>query len=187
MIILASASPRRQELLRRIGLDFMIIPADIDESSSFSKPSQIVCDICLRKAQYVAESAKTDDIIISADTLVFIDGICLGKPESLDDARRMLKTLSGRTHKVYTGVTVLRNNFKDTRFVVTKVQFKTLCDEEIDGYIKTGEPMDKAGAYGLQGLGALFIEGIEGDYYNAIGLPVRTLYEMLKKFGVSLF
>ena len=154
---------------------------------AFPEPSQIVCDICLRKARFVAENTKTDDIIISADTLVFINGTCLGKPESEDEAERMLKTLSGRIHEVYTGVTVLTNSIPDTRFVVTKVHFKTLSEEEIDGYVKTGEPMDKAGAYGLQGLGALLIEGIEGDYYNAIGLPIRTLYEMLKKVGVSLF
>ncbi|MCX7614149.1 MAG: Maf family protein [Clostridiales bacterium] len=187
MIILASASPRRHELLRRLGLDFTVIPADINETSHFSKPSEIVCDICLRKALFVAENTKDDDIIISADTLVFIDGTCLGKPENEEDAKQKLKMLSGRHHEVYTGVTVLKNNIADTRYIVTKVHFKNLSDREITGYVKTGEPMDKAGAYGLQGMGALLIEGIEGDYFNAVGLPLKTLNEMLNKVGIFLF
>jgi len=185
-ILLASRSPRRQELLSRVGLKFDVVPADIDESSGFSDPSEIVCDLSLRKASFVAGKAKSDDIVISADTLVALEGQCLGKPEDAADAARMLRMLSGKSHEVYTGMTVMQNGRADTRFEMTRVRFKALSDGEIEGYLSTGEPMDKAGAYGIQGYGAFFVEGIEGDYLNVMGLPLKTLYEMLKKFGVSL-
>ncbi|MDP4110105.1 MAG: Maf family protein [Bacillota bacterium] len=184
-IILASASPRRRELLEKIGLKFDIIPADIEETTDFTEPDRVVCDLCLKKAMYISQRYK-NDIIISADTIVYFGGACLGKPESEEQAALMLRSLSGKTHKVYTGVTVLKGDIKDTRYEVTKVRFRDMSDSEISSYIRTGEPMDKAGSYGIQGFGMLFIEGIEGDYQNVMGLPVKTLYDMLKKVGVFL-
>lgn len=181
MIILASASPRRKELLRLIVDDFEIIPADIDETVSG--------DIELEKIpQYLAENkalhihrSHFDDIVIGCDTGVFIDGVMLGKPSSQEDAFNMLKTLSGRTHKVITGCALFCRDKKIVFSSETKVSFFELTDSEIAEYIKTGEPMDKAGAYGIQGKGSLLIEKIEGDYFNVVGLPVSQLSRELRK------
>ncbi len=180
-IILASKSPRRKELLSLMGLDFKIITEDIDETMDSSLPVEDeVARLSLEKAKAVR--VCDTDIVISADTVVVFDGSVMGKPKSTDEARRMLKSLSGNTHKVLTGVTVKRAKSCITKTVSTLVTFRQLDSEEIEAYIKSGEPMDKAGAYGIQGAAAVFVSRIEGDYFNIVGLPVCTLYEMLKQF-----
>jgi len=185
-IILASASPRRRELLNMIGIgSFKVIPDNSDEIISPGlSPEQLVCEIALNKAKNVSHSVCSDDIIIAADTLVFLDGRPLGKPGSPGDAAVMLRDLSGRRHTVYTGLALLRNGVHATCAEVTDVYFRVLSEDEIIEYVNTGEPMDKAGAYGAQGRGAVFIERLEGDFFNVMGLPLCRLSVMLKDFGV---
>ena len=187
-IVLASASPRRQALLRQIGLtDFRIIVTETDESWDPSlSPEEIVSTICRRKAKAALEMAEEGDIIITADTMVFLDDERLGKPHSEEDAYTMLSHLSGRENTVWTGVTVARGERMETEAEGTRVQFRPLTDSEIRSYITTGEPMDKAGSYGIQGIGALLVEGIHGDYFNVMGLPLLRLSRMLRRFGVEL-
>jgi len=187
-IVLASASPRRQALLRQIGLtDFRIIVTETDESWDPSlSPEEIVSTICRRKAKAALEMAEEGDIIITADTMVFLDDERLGKPHSEEDAYTMLSHLSGRENTVWTGVTVARGERMETEAEGTRVQFRPLTDSEIRSYIATGEPMDKAGSYGIQGIGALLVEGIHGDYFNVMGLPLLRLSRMLRRFGVEL-
>ena len=182
--ILASASPRRKELLGRMGLDFEVIVSEGDENSV---PTDIpvnlyVQELAMLKASATAKQAEKDGIIIAADTVVTLDGKVLGKPADVGSAFDMLKTLSAREHEVYTGVCVMRKRDAKTvcKAVCTSVRFKELTDEKIRAYISTGEPMDKAGAYGIQGLGAMLIEGISGDYFNVVGLPVATLADILE-------
>ena len=186
-IILASQSPRRRELLRQMGItDFEIRPAVgaelIDPALT---PIQIVEMLSRQKAEEVAASAGAEDIVIAADTVVSVDGRVLGKPRTEKDAFRMLSSLSGRSHTVYTGVTVRRGNEASTHYEATKVQFRKLTEHEISCYIATGEPMDKAGAYGIQGFGGMLVSGIEGDYSNVVGLPVCLLGQMLLPFGID--
>ena len=185
-IVLASESPRRYELLKMIGIEnFAVIPAEVEETaSSGMTPEQTVCDIALRKAKSVSRSCGPDDIIIAADTLVYLDGRPLAKPCDEADAASMLRALSGRRHTVYTGVVLLRGNDNAMGAEKTEVFFRELQDSEIIAYISTGEPMDKAGAYGAQGRGAVFIERLEGDFFNVMGLPICKLSTMLKDFGV---
>lgn len=185
-IILASQSPRRRELLERMGLSgFRTISPDIDEDLGGDlAPSELVSRLSALKAQAVGERAGADALIIAADTVVAVDGAVLGKPADELEAFKMLSTLSGGRHQVYTGVTVLRGSGQETCCEVTDVSFRELSEGEIEDYIRTGEPMDKAGAYGIQGYGALFIEGIRGDYYNVMGLPVCRLGGMLERLGV---
>ena len=188
-IILASQSPRRRQLLGQLGLeDFTILVPDVDESYDPAlSPEEIVSSICRRKARAARDMADDGEaIIIAADTMVFLDGLRLGKPHSREEVRAMLRSLSGREHQVCTGVTVCRGDRADTRCESTAVHFRPLTDREIESYIDTGEPMDKAGAYGIQGLGALFVEGIRGDYCNVMGLPLFLLGRMLSDFGVDL-
>ncbi len=189
-IILASQSPRRRQLLEQIGLeDFDILVPDADESYDPAlSPQEIVGSICRKKAEAArALAGDGDALLIAADTMVFLDGLRLGKPHSQEEAHAMLRALSGRTHHVCTGVTVCRGERIDTRVETTGVAFRPLTDREIRCYIRTGEPMDKAGAYGVQGKAALFVSGIDGDYFNVMGLPLHLLGQMLEDFGVDLF
>ena len=142
--------------------------------------------LALHKAREVAQRCADDDIVIGADTIVCLDDTVFGKPNDAEDAARMLRALSGRAHTVYTGVAVIRGDTVRTHAEATEVRFRTLSDAEIAGYIATGEPMDKAGAYGIQGKGSLLVSGIDGDFFNVMGLPVCALGELLKQFGVDL-
>ena len=187
-IILASNSPRRRELLAQIGIrDFQILSPDVDETVEPGlSPARMVEALSLRKAQAAAGRAGADDLIIAADTVVALDGRVLGKPRDQEEAFAMLSALSGREHRVYTGVTVLGGGRAATEHEETAVAFRALSPEEIRDYIATGEPMDKAGAYGIQGVGALLVQGIRGDYCNVVGLPLFRLGRMLSGFGVKL-
>ena len=187
-IILASNSPRRRELLGQMGIErFHIISPDVDETVAAGlSPARIVEELSLRKAGAAAKGAGPEDLIIAADTVVALDGAVLGKPRGGDEAFAMLSALSGREHHVYTGVTVLRGGRAVTEHEETAVTFRPLEPGEIRGYIATGEPMDKAGAYGVQGLGALLVSGIRGDYCNVVGLPVFRLGRILARCGVDL-
>ena len=187
-IILASASPRRRELLERIGItDFTIAAPNVDESVEPGlSPADMVERLSLRKARAAASRFGPDELILAADTVVALDGAVLGKPRDGDDAFAMLSALSGREHRVYTGVTVLRGDRAVTQHEETAVTFRALSPEEIRGYIATGEPLDKAGAYGIQGVGALLVSGIRGDYSNVMGLPVFRLGRILSGFGLDL-
>ena len=185
-IILASQSPRRRELLKRIGIEnFKVIPAQGEELATRTlTPDQLVEELSQRKCAEVA-AAHPKDLVIAADTVVSIHNRVLGKPRSEEDAARMLAALSGKLHLVYTGVTVAKEGRTLTQHEVTSVRFRTLTQADIIRYIATGEPMDKAGAYGIQGYGSVLVEGISGDYYNVMGLPVCRLARMLARFGVN--
>lgn len=187
-IILASQSPRRRELLQQMGLrGFRVLAPDVDETADERiPPSQLVQELSLRKARAVARQVGEDDIIIAADTVVALEGAVLGKPRDEGEAFAMLSALSGNRHRVYTGVTVLWGERVLTACESTAVTFRELESEEISHYIATGEPMDKAGAYGIQGLGALLVSGMEGDYFNVMGLPVFRLGRMLAELGLDL-
>lgn len=177
MLILASKSPRRKELMEYIGECFEVASADVDESYDKNlSPSEIVEHLSYIKA---IPLKNEKDIVIGADTVVAIDGKILGKPKDEEDAFSMLKTLSGRQHSVFTGVTLVKGNAVKTFSVETKVYFYPISDKQIENYIKTNEPMDKAGSYAIQGKGCLFIEKIDGDYFNVVGLPVSKLKQEL--------
>jgi septum formation protein len=187
-IILASASPRRRELLRQIGVDFTIDPADVDERVLPNEsPEAYATRVALEKARVAAQRAGKG-IIIAADTIVVLDNAILGKPADHGDAERMLKMLSGRTHQVMTGIAVMDSATGKTvtRASITNVRFRELSPDEISWYAATGEPLDKAGAYGIQEKGSLFISRIEGCYFNVVGLPLSLLGEMLLEFGINL-
>ena len=180
MIILASASPRRQELLKLIFDDFIVEPSDIDETVRRSiELEQYPEYLALKKSRHVAEKNHFDDIVIGCDTGVFIGDIMLGKPKDEEQAREMLKLLSGKTHRVITGVSIFYKGQNISFSEVTEVEFYNLKDTDIDEYIATGEPMDKAGAYGIQGKGALLVKGIKGNFYNVVGLPVGELKQKI--------
>ena len=184
-LILASGSPRRRQLLEQLGLTFTVRSSDVDESVSPGlTPAQVVESLSARKGEAVAQLSQPGDLILSADTVVALEGTILGKPRSREEAAAMLSALSGRTHQVYTGVTLLQDGRRLTGHEVTAVTFRPLSPEEIAAYVSTGEPMDKAGAYGIQGLGALLAERLEGDYFNVMGLPLCRLGQMLSRFGV---
>ena len=187
-IILASQSPRRRELLERMGIsDFLIRPAQGEENFDPSlTPAQLVEALSRQKAEEISAGAGPEDIVIAADTIVYLDGVILGKPKDTADAARMLAALSGREHTVYTGVAVLRGGETRQAAEHTAVRFRTLTPEEIARYIATGEPMDKAGAYGIQGRGALFVAHLDGDYFNVMGLPLCRLGQLLNELGVEL-
>jgi len=185
-IVLASASPRRRELLEMMGLEFEIIPAQDELDAAGLSPAEAVAKIALGKALSVAKDRPSEDLIIAADTLVCIDDVLLGKPKNEQEAFEMLRMLSGNEHQVYTGIDVSCGGKSSSAAEMTKVRFCEMTDEDIMAYIATFEPMDKAGAYGIQGKGAVFIEGIEGDYFNVMGLPLHKLSLMLKDFGFSL-
>ena len=184
-LILASASPRRRELLGLFGVPFVIRAADIDEAMDPGKaPFDEVARVSRLKAMATARAAE--DVVIAADTIVVCAGEVLGKPRDEEDAFRMLRLLSGRDHQVMTGVTVLRGEHAVTFTEVTDLHFRDLSEKEIARYVATGEPMDKAGSYGIQGGAALFCTGMKGDYYNVMGLPVCALGEVLKKTAPQL-
>lgn len=187
-MILASKSPRRSELLRQMGFtDFEIIPAEGEETADPSlPPAQYVEELARHKAQEVAARvADPEAVVIGADTIVVLDDTILGKPENEAHALRYLSALSGRKHTVYTGVCVIKGDEVEVRHEATKVSVCHLTRREILAYIATGEPMDKAGAYGIQGRGSLLVEKIEGDYYNVVGLPICCLNRMLGMFGIT--
>ena len=190
-IVLASASPRRRELLEMLAgtCELLVSPAEGRENPpKGAGPAATVEALAYAKAIEIARKRlyKKDEVILAADTIVWHQGRIYGKPHSQEEAYAMLHSLSGRTHEVYTGITVLHNGTELTEHECTYVTFRSLSDEEIHGYIATGEPMDKAGAYGAQGIGALFVKCIEGDFFNVMGLPVCRLGEMLKRTGVKL-
>ena len=185
-LILASQSPRRRDLLRQMGLEFTVISPQIDEDAfADPDPAALVRTLSREKALAAARDRAEDALVIAADTVVVLDGQVLGKPRDRAEAEAMLSALSGRSHEVYTGVTVCRGDRAVTETACTRVTFRTLSAAEIRRYVDTGEPMDKAGAYGIQGLGALLVEGIRGDYFNVVGLPVCLLGQMLAGFGVD--
>ncbi len=187
MLILASQSPRRQELLEQIGLhNFLIHPARGEERAPDGlSPAELVEYLSQQKAAEVS-AVCPGDTVIAADTVVALDRQILGKPRTRAEAAEMLSSLSGREHTVYTGVTVRRDGEAVTEHEASLVRFRPLTRGEIDAYVSTGEPMDKAGAYGVQGVGALFVEGISGDYFNVVGLPLCRLGRMLSRFGIVL-
>ena len=188
-IILASASPRRRELLEMLRVtDLEIIPARGEEQPHPElAPDALVRELSRCKAAEVAERcAAPEDLVIGADTIVVLDGRVLGKPRDAAEARRMLSALSGRAHTVFTGVTVMRGGAVLSHAERTEVHFRPLSEAEIEAYIATGEPMDKAGAYGAQGYASLFVERLEGDFFNVMGLPLCALGKLLKRLDVSL-
>ncbi len=187
-IVLASASPRRKQLLKQMNLVFEVKPSYTGEILDEKlKPEEIVIELAKQKALDIASKEK-ESIVIGSDTIVFLNEI-LGKPRDESDAFEMLNKLSGKIHYVYTGIAVFdtATNKLITDYEKTAVKMKRLSEDEIKRYILTGEPMDKAGAYGIQGLASIFIEKIEGCYFNVVGLPVSKLYSILKQFGVDVF
>ncbi|GAA3660540.1 Maf family protein [Asaccharospora irregularis] len=189
-IILASASPRRKEILENTKLKFDIIKSDIDEIILEKEaPIQAVMRLAFEKSMDIA-SKNEDDLIIAADTVVVLDENILGKPKDKEEAYNMIRSLSGRTHEVITGISLVNLGLskKIIDYVVSTVKFKELSDEDIKDYIHTNESLDKAGAYGIQGYGAMLVEKIEGDYFNIVGLPISKLSDLLKKhFSINLF
>ena len=200
-IILASASPRRRELLTQIGLEFQVVVSNVEEKVTATAPAAVVEELSAQKAEGVLQMLGMQDcLIIGSDTIVAVDGQILGKPKDPEDAKRMLRMLQGRAHEVYTGVTVLKviwDDTEQTRLVdgdtvpgvqverrtfheETKVIFFPMSEEDIETYVATNDPLDKAGAYGIQGFCARYIRGIEGDYNNVVGLPVGRLYQEIK-------
>ena len=180
-IILASASPRRKEILELADLKFDVMPSDVQEITTKTAPNEVVMELASIKAKDIYKKSEKQSMIVGADTVVAYQGQILGKPTDEADAKRMLTMLSGQTHEVYTGVCIIEDGKTKTFYEETKVTFYEISDEQIDHYIKTGEPMDKAGSYGIQGKAAVFIKGIEGDYYNVVGFPIaRFLQEITK-------
>ena len=186
-IVLASASPRRQELLQRMGItEFDIRVPEAEETYPEGlSPRQIVEYISREKADAAVKLCGADEIVITADTMVFLDDARLGKPTDEADALRMLTALQGRHHTVCTGVTVRQGDHTVTESEETEVSFRPATQRELLAYIATGEPMDKAGAYGIQGKGSLLVEGIRGDFFNVMGLPLLRLSRMLEQFGIT--
>lgn len=183
-VILASASPRRRELLTLAGVDFTVKVADIDEIiPENASPDEVVMSLARQKAQAVAKE-NADSVVIGSDTVVALDGVILGKPKNEENAAEMLRALSGRSHTVYTGVVIIQGEKTKVFCEATEVVFNKLSEEEILGYVATKEPMDKAGAYGIQGKGCVLVEKIVGDYFNVVGLPVSRLYRELRDFDV---
>ncbi|MDK2810068.1 MAG: nucleoside triphosphate pyrophosphatase [Petroclostridium sp.] len=189
-IILASDSPRRQELLKQIGLEFEVMPSKVEEEINDNQcPEQLVQQLSYSKAKDIADKMAYPCIVIGADTIVVYKNNILGKPRSNEEAYTMLKMLNGDIHYVFTGFTIIRtdNGKVVTEYEKTLVKFKEMSDEEITGYVNTKEPMDKAGAYGIQGLGSLLVEKIEGDYFNVVGLPLAKLATILsKEFDIKI-
>ena len=185
-IVLASGSPRRRELLTRMGIaDFDVRVPETEETYPPNlTPRETVEYISREKARAAAALCRPDEIVITADTMVFLDGARLGKPRDEAHALEMLTALQGRRHTVCTGVTVCRGDYADTQSEETEVFFRPATEQELRAYIRTGEPMDKAGAYGIQGRGALLVEKIHGDFFNVMGLPVLRLSRMLLPWGV---
>ena len=203
-IILASASPRRKELLEQIDVSFEVCPAKGEEKITKDTPEEVVTELSSQKAREVAASIREyqirkadimtpqDMIVIGADTIVASNGGILGKPKDEEDAKAMLRELSGHKHQVYTGVTLVfidasGRTGEHSFFEKTDVYMKDMDEDEIERYVATGEPMDKAGAYGIQGKCAIYIEKIDGDYNNVVGLPIARIYTELKKLGINWY
>lgn len=187
-IILASASPRREELLKKIGLKFRVESSNYEENISYElEPHELAKLLSLEKAKLVAKNHK-NVLVIAADTFIVFEGKILGKPRTKTEAREMLERINGKPHSVITGFTIVDSgsNKALSKSVETKVHLRKLNSNEIDVYVKSKEPLDKAGAYAIQGLGSVIVEKIEGDYYNVVGLPLSTLVESLKEFGVHI-
>lgn len=189
-IILASASPRRKEILENTNVKFKIMASSIEELTlEGESPCKMVMRLAFEKGIDIAFRQKSD-LVISADTIVVLDNTVLGKPKDEIEARKMITSLSGRTHQVITGISLINldNNKKIIDYVISNVKFKNLSEEDINDYIRTKESLDKAGAYGIQGYGALLVEEIQGDYFNIVGLPISRLSDLLKKyFNINLF
>ena len=187
-LILASASPRRRDILRTLGLSFEVDAADVDETIEQGASIRTVVEALAREKAREVASRHADALVIAADTLVELDGAILSKPAGPEDARAMLARMSGRRHRVATGLVLLdaASGEEQSDLVETHVTFRTMEPAEIDAYVATGEPLDKAGSYGIQGLGAAFVERIEGDYYNVAGLPVAALNELLRQSGCCI-
>lgn len=179
-IVLASGSPRRKELMEQIGLQFTVIPSKKEEILRFTEPDRIVEDLSCQKAQDIAEKVEPGTIVIGSDTVVALDGEILGKPHTSENAVAMLRRLQGRTHQVYTGVTIVDGDDVITFSEKTEVHIYPMTEEEIQRYVDTKDPLDKAGAYGIQGIFAAHVEGITGSFYNVMGLPIGRLYQELK-------
>ena len=186
MLILASQSPRRRELLGLITRNFLVRPTGCDETLDCADPAEHALQIACRKCAAALAEAGPEDAVIAADTVVYLDGLLLGKPRDPAEAAAMLSRLSGRTHTVCTGVAVAFRGGTRTLCQQTRVTLYDLSRGLIDWYVSTGEPMDKAGAYGIQGRGALLVRDIAGDYSNVVGLPVAALYRLLVEMGVPL-
>ncbi len=185
MIVLASQSPRRAELLRNAGITFEVQPAHIpEEKRPHESPAEYVQRLAREKAAAVFMQRNDAMPVLGADTTVAMDNAVLEKPLDVVDAARMLKELSGKVHLVYTGVCLIGNGFCDVRVETTEVRFSKLTDEEIADYVASGEPMDKAGAYGIQGRASRWIERLDGDYFNVVGLPVPLVYRMMRERGL---
>ena len=187
-IVLASKSPRRRELLTMLGVtDFEIIPAASEaEFPADIHPGDAAIAVALGKAEEIAPRAPEGAVVLAADTVVSLDGRILEKPADEDEAFSMLSALSGRSHTVYSGVVLIMDDKKLCRYEATDVLFRTISDDEIRRYIATGEPMDKAGAYGAQGVASVFIERIDGDFFNVVGLPLCTLGKMFAELGFGI-
>lgn len=193
-IILASESPRRKEIMELMGISFTTLVSQVEEVVTETEPAQIVQALATLKAEDVSSrfiGSDDNTIVIGADTMVFYKDKALGKPRDIGHAREMLKMLSGNSHEVYSGVSIIimkdGSIFKSISLdVSTKVEFLKLSDNEIEDYVNTGEPMDKAGAYGIQGRFGIYIKGIIGDYYNVVGLPISSIYEALLKEGIDI-
>lgn len=190
-VVLASKSPRRKEILENLGIKFDIIVADADESCDIPDPAERVSALAAVKGRAVLDllrqrSEDKDTLIIACDTLVYASGEFLGKPRDRDDARRMIKMLSGKAHSVLSGLYVCCDGKEFSSASETKVVFDAMNDDEIESYVRSDEPYDKAGGYAVQGLASLYVSGIEGDYFNVVGLPVNLLYKTLKnEFGID--
>ena len=190
--ILASASPRRKEILENLGLDFIVITSDADESSEEKDPEALTEELSRRKAEAVRDCLESrgeldgETVIIASDTVVYASGEILGKPKNKDDAERMIRTLSGNTHTVTSGVALIYKSKTVTAHSTTKVTFDELCEEFIESYVSSREPYDKAGAYAIQGRAAEVISKIDGCYFNVVGLPVNRLIHLAKENGIPL-
>ena len=190
-IILASGSPRRKEIFEQIGIDFSVVISEDEEVIQKSRPDEIVEELATKKACSVAADMEEGTIVIGADTMVALDGQVMGKPKNEQDAKDMIGKLQGKKHQVYTGVcAVIKEIGKEERIIrfvqCTDVWVYPMIEEQIDAYVATGEPMDKAGAYGIQGKFAVHIEKVEGEYLNIVGFPISKLYQTLMKEGIDL-
>lgn len=186
-LVLASASPRRSDLLRQVGLAPEVVPSHVQEEITKSEPDLVVMELSWQKAEDIARLYGREQVaVLGADTVVAVDGMILGKPGDAGDAVRMLKLLQGRTHQVYTGVTLIACDGQGSVTFAerTDVSVYPMSDEEIDGYVESGEPFDKAGGYGIQGCFAAYIRKIDGDYNNVVGLPVGRVWQELKGMGM---
>lgn len=189
-IVLASASLRRRELLEKIGVTFTVVPTEGDEKTTKTRPEEVVEELAFQKASENRAIQEKDVMVIGSDTVVAVDGRILGKPGSREEAVHMLQMIQGRIHQVYTGVAVLINEREERRQLVfhekAQVEVYPMTEEEIQNYVATGEPMDKAGAYGIQGSFAVYVKKIDGDYNTIVGFPVSRFYQELKAAGIRL-